>query len=247
MSTAFQFDPNNSALVLEHPLVDAEWRWNESGAMVCSKLTYRPSNSHWLSPSTTSPLYQLDWKHRTDDKQRRPPETNIVIGTHAHSVAAPEIRSDPDGVARASIALDPTDTPLRLTWHVESHPNHAAIRQWFTVTNVGDVPIVITRLPIMTVSLAEPDGAPLTGHCGLDRRHYLRRDEWPDWFTWRQVNLRPGVVEAVRAGYRQEATWLGLTSHNDGPGLYLGWESNSLSVCDFGDVHGDGGVWSTLR
>ncbi len=42
-----------------------------------------------------------------------------------------------------------------------------------------------------------------------------------------------------KPGHRQAATWLGLTT-DDGPGLFLGWETNTRATCDYGDLHGTG-------
>lgn len=240
VTTTFRHDPARRTLTLDHPLLSAEWSWTETGAIGCTRLHHIPSDTGWLDPHATSPLYQLDWKEHTTEKRKSPPSPKILTGIHAHTVRPPAIGRQPDGTAEATLELTPADAPLRLTWHVQSHPNHAAIRQWFDVTNTGADPLVITRLPITTFAVAQPAG-PLSAHCGLERRHYRRRDEWPDWFTWRRVELRPGVADAVRSGYRKEATWLGLTSGSDG--LYLGWEANTFATCDFGDVHGDGGVW----
>ena len=158
------------------------------------------------------------------------------------SLAEPVVETRPDGVAAATLTFALPDAPLTLTWHVESRPGHAVIRQWFAVTNTGEQPLTITRMPVLSAALGRPAGNP-RAHCGLKRTSYQRRHEWPDWFTWRSVDLPPGVADAVHSGYRQEATWLGLTTEGDGPGLYLGWESNAAATCAFGDLHGDGAVW----
>ena len=233
-AVAFTYAAADRRLSLDHPLLTAEWRWDDAGGLTATCLHYRPSGTGWLDAKMPSPLYVLGY---TDSGSER-----LILGTHPHQVGEPVVRRRLDGVAEAIITLAPVDTPLRLTWYVEARPGHAAIRQWFEITNAGERPVTIERLPVITLGLGRSAGD-LRAHCGLARTHYQRRDEWPDWFTWRSVDLRPGVVDAVRSGYRQEATWLGITSEEDGPGLYAGWETNAAAICAFGDLHGDGAVW----
>ncbi len=127
--------------------------------------------------------------------------------------------------------------PIEVTWHVQAHPEHAVIRQWFTVTNCGGAPLTITRMPVFLAGLARTS-AGLTAHSGLNRIHRFRKEEGADWFTWRRLPLGPGVVETIESGHRRAATWLALTDGDDG--LFLGWESNAAATCEVGDLHGTG-------
>jgi hypothetical protein len=241
-----EYDPDARRLRLRNGLVEAEWRVGEQGELICSRLLHIPTGTDWLVPSVPAPLYSLLYSDPRDPAPRSdawPRPLRTVVGTERHEVRRVTIAETEDARVEALIEAVPLGTPLRMCWHLQCNPGHAAIRQWATVTNTGDEPVVIARLPILTWTLGRPEGA-LEAYCGLGRRSYQRRDEWPDWFTWRSLDLPPGTADSVRSGYRREATWLGLLTPGGGPGIYLGWESNARSTCDFGDLHGDGAVWA---
>ncbi len=227
-------------------LVEVEWTVGGQQKLVCSRLVHVPSGTDWLDPAVPSPLYSLLYSDPRDPAPRSdawPRTVRTVVGTEPHSASNATVAEIEDGGMEARIEAAPEGTPLRLRWHIQCRPGHAVIRQWVEVTNKGEAPAVISRLPILTWSLGRPGGA-LEAYHGLERRHYQRRDEWPDWFTWRSSGLPPGAADSLRSGYRREATWLGLLTPGGGPGVFLGWESNAYSTCDFGDLHGDGAVWT---
>ena len=233
-SSAFTFSPDERRLILSNPQLAAEWSWDGDGRVVWNRLDHLPSGTSWLDAVAVPPLFVLG----SDDGSGERLNVGVVDGL----AGQPVVQTRPDGAAEARLTFALPDAPLTLTWHVESRPEHAVIRQWFAVTNNGEQPLTITRLPVLSAALGRPAGNPLA-HCGLKRTSYQRRNEWPDWFTWRSVDLRPGVADAIHSGYRQEATWLGITTEGDGPGLYLGWETNAAATCAFGDLHGDGAIW----
>lgn len=230
----FTFSPDDQRLTLAHPQLAAEWSWDDEGEIIWNRLDHLPSGAAWLDTVATTPLFIVRYADDSGEHQN--------VGTVASLAENPQILTCPDGTAEATLTFFLPDTPLTLTWHVESRPEHAVIRQWFTARNNGDQPLTIIRMPILSAALGRPNGDP-RAHCGLKRTSYQRRNEWPDWFTWRSLDLPPGVADAVHSGYRQEATWLGLTTEDDGPGLYLGWEANAAATCAFGDLHGDGAIW----
>jgi alpha-galactosidase len=233
-SQTFGFSIADGQLSLRHPQLAAEWSWDDAGRISWDRLEYTPSNTSWLDTVAVSPLFVLGFDDGAGERQ--------IVGTIGQLGGALVIGVRPDNTGEADLTFSLPESPLTLTWHVESRAEHSVIRQWFEVTNDGARPITITRLPVLTAALGRT-GANPRAHCGLKRMGYQRRKEWPDWFTWRSVELRPGVVGAVHSGYRQEATWLGITTADDGPGLYLGWESNAAATCAFGDLHGDGAIW----
>lgn len=241
-----RYDQDARRLRLGNGLIEAEWEVGRRGELSCSRLRHVPMGTEWLDAAVPTPLYRLlyaDPRHPASPSDAWPRTRREAAGTEPHSIGAVTATVKGDGVGEATIEAAPEGTPLRLRWHLECRPGHAAIRQWVEVTNEGEAPAVIARLPILSWALGRPGGA-LEAHCGLERRPYQRRDEWPDWFTWRSLPLPPGAADAVRSGYRREATWLGLTTPGGGPSLYLGWESNARATCDFGDLHGDGAVWA---
>jgi alpha-galactosidase len=229
----FELSDDLDRLTLTHPHLAATWSWHD-GRITWDRLDYLPAQTSWLDAVAVSPLFVLGFDDGSGDRQ--------VVGTVGELGGGLTVGARADGVATADHHFSLPDTPLTLNWHVESRAEHAVIRQWFEVLNDSDAPVTITRMPILSAALGRPAGDP-RAHCGLKRTSYQRRNEWPDWFTWRSLDLPPGVADAVHSGYRQEATWLGLTTEGDGPGLYLGWESNAAATCEFGDLHGDGAVW----
>jgi alpha-galactosidase len=232
-SQTFGFSTADGQLTLRHPQLLSEWSWND-GRITWDRLNQTPTATSWLDAVATSPLFVLGFKDGRGE--------HLDVGLIAGLIGEPVIELRADGSAEAILEFALSDSSLTLTWHVEGRPEHAVIRQWFVVTNGGDAPVTITRLPVLTAALGRPAGNS-RAHCGLKRTSYQRRNEWPDWFTWRSVELRPGVADAVHSGYRQEATWLGITTAGDGPGLYVGWEANTAATCALGDLHGDGAIW----
>ncbi len=249
-AVTFAHDAEARTLTLTHPLIDAEWRWNERGRIDFTRFDHRPSGKSWLAGEPPDPLFLLgvagygDRFNAFDDHYP------------VHAGAISEIRvnqSAPRGCVEASLAIDLTRAtadhdrdiplpsprpPVTVTWHVQAHPDHAVLRQWFEVTNTGDEDLTITRLPVLIANLAGTSRG-LTAHSGLDRKHRFRKQEGADWLTWKSVPLGPGVIDTFESGHRRPATWLGLTS-DDGGGLFLGWESNARARCDYGDLHGTG-------
>ncbi len=251
----FTHDADARTLTLTHPLIDAEWRWNERGRIDFTRFDHRASGTQWLADEQHDSLFLLgvagygDRFHTFDD--HRPVFFGTVGNVRANQTA-------PRGCAEASLTIDlarepviaekppiQDDTPrafhpvpVTVTWHVQAHPDHAVLRQWFEVTNTGQEELTITRLPVLIAGLGG-SSAGLTAHSGLERKHRLRKQEGADWFTWQTLPLAPGVVGAIESGHRRAATWLGLTSEG-GPGLFVGWEANTRTNCDYGDLHGTG-------
>ncbi|WP_169302702.1 glycoside hydrolase family 36 protein [Thermobaculum terrenum] len=232
-----RFDEATRSLILDNDLIHAEWRVGEQGAVTCKALRMSGDGVDWLDTAVRSPLYELAYRELAGTGR-----TVTVSSEDPHAVEGPEVSSLADGtVGEAVVRLLPTGTPLEVLWHLQCHPRHATLRQWFELTNKGETPIVITRLPVVTYALRPPAGS-LRAYCGLGRER-ARRGMWADWYTWRWVELGPGVKDAVQSGYRREATWLGLVTPGGGPGMYVGWESNARATCAFGDMYGDGAVW----
>lgn len=249
-AVTFTHDSDTRTLSLTHPLIDAEWRWDERGRIAFTHFDYRPSATQWLASEPDDPLFLLgiagSGDRFNDFDDHYPVHTGAVTEIRVNDAA-------PRGCVAASIAIDlmqasadhDRDIPLPsprppviVTWHVQAHPDHAVIRQWFEVTNTGDEDLTITRLPVLIANLAGTSRG-LTAHSGLARTHRLRKQEGADWFTWKTLPLAPGVTDAFATGHRRAATWLGLT-RDDGPGLFVGWESNARTMCGYGDLHGTG-------
>jgi len=251
----FVHDEAGRALRLEHPLISAGWSWDDQGRVTFDRLVHEESGTSWLMETPDDPLFQLGVQgygarfHTFDDHRPVSRGTIEEIRVNAEAdrgcVAASlriALHRQPASVEPAPEVDDPAPAfepvPVEVTWTVQAHPDHAVLRQWFAVTNVGDAPVTITRLPLLLANLGGGSTG-LTAHSGLDRRHRFRKQEGADWFAWRAQPLGSGVASAIRSGHRQSATWLGLTSE-DGPGLFLGWESNAEATCDYGDLHGTG-------
>ncbi len=252
---SFEHDADARTLTLTHPLIDAEWRWNERGRVDFARFDHRLSGKSWLADEPVDPLFLLgvagygDRFHTFDDHR------TVFFGTIGDvqvNGAAPrgciessltiDLSREPEVAERPPIYDDTPrafhPVPVRVTWHIQVHPDHAVLRQWFEVTNTGDEDLTITRLPVLIADL-KGGSAGLTAHSGLDRTHRFRKQEGADWFTWRTLPLAPGVTDRIESGHRQAATWLGLTT-DTGPGLFLGWEANARANCDYGDLHGTG-------
>ncbi len=232
------FDEVTGSLKMDNGLIYVEWHISERGEVICSSL--RPSNADpsqsWLDTSISSPLYELEYRGGATSGQ------NVLVPLGCERLVGQINTANLyDGTDVAAINFSPADAPLKVTWCLRCHPNHAVLRQWFELTNTSDYPIVIERLPVFTYVLRAPSRR-LRAYCGLGRER-SREGRWADWHTWRWIELGPGVKEAVHSGYRKEATWLGLITPDIGPGIYFGWESNAEAICEFGDVYGDGAVW----
>lgn len=238
MTVGFTVDPVNRQLMLAHPLIQAAWTWDAQGHIHATHLSHVPTSTEWIDPTFRSQLYR-PW-FRTTESGTRDAES-LLSGPSHPDLQPPTTTVEPDGRAHATWQMTPTDQPLGLTWHLEAFPDHAVIRQWVEIINNGSETVAIPDLPVFFwVFGAGP--RPLTAHSGLERRHYRGRDEWPDWFTWNTQELSTGAVGRVHSGYRRAATWLALTSPNDGPGLVVGWESNAQATCNYGDLNGDGSL-----
>jgi hypothetical protein len=251
----FKVDPDQRTLVLHHPLIDAGWNWNEQGRLGFARFLHRSSSKAWVSDSPQEGLFLLGVRGHGNRFHPFDAHREVFAGTIGNVRLN---QAGTRGCVRASLDIDlhhpPVEVvpppggervhlpsrpaPILATWHVEAHPEHAAIRQWFEITNTGDEEVVITRLPVMMVELAGSSNG-LTAHSGLNRKHRFRKEEGADWFTWQELNLKPGVVGTIDSGHRRGSTWLGITSA-DGPGLYVGWESNACATCDYGDLNGSG-------
>ena len=254
-TAGFALDAEARTLTLSHPLISAAWSWTDRGRIDFRRFDHLPSGASWLADEQHDPLFLLgvagygERFHTFDDHRA------VCFGT----IGEARIDEDaPRGCVQASLAIDLSrepasaelppvhdDTPrafhpvpATVTWHIQSHSDHAAIRQWFEVTNTGDETLTITRLPVLLAGL-RGSAASLTTHSGLDRKHRFRKQEGADWFTWQTLPLGPGVTGTIESGHRRAATWLGLTTE-DGPGLFVGWEANTRATCDYGDLHGTG-------
>lgn len=254
-SVRFVHNEPDRTLMLEHPMMSAAWSWTAQGRITFDRLVHLDSATSWLMDKPDDPLYLLELdsdgdRFQTIDDQRagllgsidevrinEPGDRGCVsaslrITLHREPASAGTTPTL-DDMARASHSV-----PVEVTWTIQVHPDHAVLRQWFDVRNVGTKPVMITRLPLLLANL-RGNSARLTAHSGLDRRPRFRKYDRADWFTWQTLPLGPGVVSTIRSGHRREATWLGLTS-DDGPNLFLGWETNTETTCEYGDLHGTG-------
>jgi hypothetical protein len=251
---SFAHNANGRTLTLTHPLIDAEWTWDERGRIDFRRFEHLASGTSWLAEEPHDPLFLLgvagygDRYHTFDDHRA------VVLGTVGDVLTDVEASR---GCVEASLTINLYEPPpgsdqhpgnavpfpsppppVLVTWHLQVHPKHAVIRQWFEVTNTGDESITILRLPVLLATL-RGSADRLTAHSGLDRKHRFRKQEGADWFTWKTLPLGPGVADTIETGHRRAATWLGLTT-GDGPGLFLGWETNTRATCDYGDLNGTG-------
>lgn len=234
-SVNFAYEENNRMLTLDHPLMTAAWSWSDDHGIRFDQLFHEPSGTSWISSSRADPLFLLGVvgygeKNNAFDKHhemRSGKVTSVRVNETAER-----------GCIGASLDIAMSEVSAKVTWHVQAHPHHAVLRQWFEITNTGGEVLTITRLPILLATLTGT-AAGFTAYSGLERRHWFRKQEWPDWFTWQSLRLHPGVASTIHSGYRQEATWLGLLSEG-GPGIFVGWESNAAATCDYGDLHGSG-------
>ncbi|MDP9364728.1 MAG: alpha-galactosidase [Chloroflexota bacterium] len=229
--TRFVVDPARRELRLEHPTLDAAWTWDDAGHVAATRLTDRRSGASWIDPAFPSRLYD-----RPTARAQGEPRPTPAGPPHAE-ISPPEPARDGD-VARASWRLSPAGAPLAVTWHLEAHPDHAVLRQWSEIANTGAAPVTIDTLPVLRWTFGGGP-RPLVAHHGLTRRHAPGRSEW---FDWTDRPLAAGTSVRVRSGHRQDATFLAVTSAGDGPGLFIGWESNAEAFCDAGDVEGDGSM-----
>jgi hypothetical protein len=245
---SFTCNETARTLTLDHPLIAAEWAWNAHGRIDFRRFVHQPSGTSWLAGEQDDPLFLLgvagygDRYHPFDE-----PRAVFLGAIEDVQVNIPAARGCIEASLRINLAETPEEpqtshgylpVPVTVTWHVQVHPDHAVLRQWFEITNTGDDELAITRLPVLLASL-QVNANRLTAHSGLDRKHRFRKEEGADWFTWRTLPLAPGVTDTIETGHRQAATWLGLTT-GDGPGLFLGWETNTRATCDYGDLHGTG-------
>ena len=231
----FSHDSERRTLTLDHPQITARWSWSETGRINFDRFDHLTSGKSWIAPTPDDPIFVLQVHGIGHQYHPFDVHRELFVG-EVVAVAVDEVR--PRGCIGASITLELSQASIRVTFRVEAHPDHAMIRQWFEFENIGEESLTITRLPIFLANLAGTS-AGLTAHSGLDRRHRFRKEEGADWFTWNSLPLGPGVAEIIRTGHRNAATWLGLTSE-DGPGLFIGWEANTATVCSYGDIHGTG-------
>ncbi|HYI24324.1 MAG TPA: hypothetical protein VD767_02850, partial [Thermomicrobiales bacterium] len=245
--TTVRFSREGNTLTLYHPLIAAEWRWNDQGRIDFTRFDHTATGASWLTTEPPEPLFQLGVDGYGGNVHHFGPNRAVSAG----EIVDVQVNTvEPRGCTGASITIDLATAPqgagdewhpapLTVTWHVQAHPDHPVIRQWFEVTNTADETLTITRLPVLLATLAGTS-AGLTAHSGLDRRQRLREGEGSDWLTWNVLPLGPGVTGSFESGYRRTATWLGLTSAEGGAGLFAGWESNAAGRCEYGDLHGFG-------
>ncbi|MDQ4098875.1 MAG: alpha-galactosidase, partial [Chloroflexota bacterium] len=159
----------------------------------------------------------------------------------SQALELPVVQGEAGDVTTVRWRMTPEGAPVSLTWTIEGYARHSVVRQWVEVANDGPDAVQITSLPVLSWVFG---GAtwPLTAHRGLGRRSYRGSRDWSGWHGWRSLALGSGVYDAVESGYRRDATWLGLTSTEGGPGLFLGWEANTRATCRFGDLRQDGAV-----
>lgn len=231
----FSYDQSARALTLNHTLLNARWRWDDSGTVAFDQLLHIPSGKSWLAETQDDPMFLLGVDGVGQQFHPFDAHRELFLGT-INDVTVDQPR--PRGCIGATITTRLSQTPIEITINLEVHPDHAVIRQWFDIVNIGSDVQTITRLPVLLTNLAGTSNG-LTAHSGLDRRHRFRKEEGADWFTWNTLPLRPGVAETIRTGHRKAATWLGLTSEG-GPGLFHGWEANTATICAYGDIHGTG-------
>ena len=242
-------------LRLDHPQFTAEWTIRDTGRIDFTRLAALNSDTGWIAPEPHEPIalvgvaghgnrFHIFDEHREVWAGTIGEFTLNLPGTRG-SIRA-EVTIDlsqppgpplpPAGGERPAFPSPPP--PLHLTWTVEAHPDHAVIRQWFSLANHGDDDLTITRLPLLLAQL-RGSAAGFTAHSGLQRKHRFRKEEGADWFTWQELVLKPGVVGSIESGHRCGGSWLGLTTE-EAPGLFVGWESTAATRCDYGDLHGSG-------
>ena len=223
-SIRYAWDEDAGTVTLAGARLNAEWRAGGDGELRCVRLHDVAHATGWDDP------------------------TPARVAGGAAVLTDVDLRDGPDGLALLSFTLRPAGSHLQVRWTIEAHPRHAVVRQWAQFTNGGEASVLVERFPVLSLALGAR-GNGLEAHCGLDRRPYQGPERLADWYTWRTVPLRPGVVDVVRSGHRREATWLGLATPGRGPGLFVGWETNAEARCEFGDLAGDGrvGVTCSLR
>jgi hypothetical protein len=235
----FVVNTDARTLRLEHEKLQIEWNWTEAGAAACRSFVDRSADTEWIDPAFVSPLFVASYKPIPFPITMEVPKN--VVSRAASRIDAPVVWRD-SGAARVSWSIAADQAPLAFTWHAEVLDGHAVIRQWIEVTNTGEETIELSRVPVFNWAFGAANGD-LFSHAGLGRRNYERRWEWPDWFTWQSMKLGSGVAGVVDSGFRAAATWLALAPPAGGPSLYFGWETNGDAACDYGDLHGDGGLW----
>lgn len=237
--STFMVDAEARNMRLEHESLHIEWRWTESGAINASSFREPATGTEWIDPAFDSPLFiaecEFDRERPGFARQAR------MRSNDSSQFELPSVWRETDGSARASWRIVPDDSPIAFTWHAEAIPGHAVLRQWFELTNIGDETAIVTKMPVFDWAFGAAINE-LWAHSGLERRDFGWRSEWPDWYTWRREPLGSGVVGTIESGYRNSATWLAISAPDSGPGLFLGWETNGLSVCRYGDIRGDGAI-----
>ena len=240
----FTYDDTSAILRLDHPLFDAEWTVRPDGRIDFTHLASRSDGTEWMAAQPHEPIALVGIEGRGHRFHFFDQPREFWAGKVGEfSLNLPGTR----GAIRAEVTIDLSQPPgpplpaaggerpdypsapppLRMTWTVEAHPDHAVIRQWFTLTNDGADELTISRLPLMLLA-AEGSAEGLTAHSGLQRKHRFRKEEGADWFTWQELPLNPGVIGSIESGHRRGASWLGLTTEA-GPGLFVGWESTAAT------------------
>ena len=242
VSSQFGFSVNsdNRELRLDHPQIAATWSWDTDGHITLSTLNHLDSGTDWIDADFPSQLYSPPYRMVKHVPQGVP----FILGPAHADLEPPTAAVENDGHAHAIWRMSPVNEPIELTWHIQAFPNHAVIRQWAEIRNTGDAPLTLDEVPILRFVFG---GAPaeLTADYGLERIRYRDGRGRADWHTWNTQTLRAGNRIKIHSGYTRNATWLGLTSADGGPGIFAGWESNAEAFCDVGDLHGDGALGLT--
>lgn len=238
-SGQFVVDEGERTLGFHHGRLAVAWAWDDTGAIRCRQLRDDVSGTDWLDPGLSSPLYTVSVASIDADGAASGEHTFSSLMPQA--VDLPEVEAGNDGVAKVTWRMTPESAPFSLTWTIECFAAHPVVRQSVEVVNTSPAPIRVTYLPVLAWALG---GAtwPVTAHRGLGRRSHMRDRDWSGWQGWRSTALGSGVYDAVESGYRRDATWLGLTSPDSGPGLYVGWEANTRATCRYGDLYQDGAI-----
>jgi hypothetical protein len=232
----FSIDVSARTLTLDHELLRVEWGWSEDGAIDARSFRDLASGVDWIDPAFDAPLFVGSYELPAQRPGFR--RVQRIRSSASARFEPPVVWNEPDGTARASWRVQPDDSAIVLTWQAEAIPGHAVLRQWFEIENTGAETAILRQVPVFAWAFGA--AGELIAHSGLERRDFLWRSEWPDWYSWNAQPLTSGAQGQIDSGYRKAATWLALAAPEAAPGLFFGWETNGEATCRYGDLRGDG-------
>ncbi|MBI4556481.1 MAG: alpha-galactosidase [Candidatus Hydrogenedentes bacterium] len=203
-----------------HELVERVFHFDPAaGSFGTVELRGNPKNV-WIRPSRPSPEFEF---------QIREPASNdlqIISSWDRHTAFSGE-RDERADETHLIATLRRRNPELEIKLHYQCFRGRPFIRQWAEFKNIGDRPLVLEKVSLLSLELGAAFGD-LAGSHGLKR---IKKEGVAKWFETYSFDGASDNELTFETGRWREATWLALWRKSSPQGLIVGWETSAITRC----------------